>query len=118
MFDIDEAKKYINEVMEQEYQINDTSEISKLIKFMESAINEIERLNARIGQFKEHNYIDATPDGKYALRILSSYLDMTNCILTDNTTGDPSSNPFINEMNKLNELRRKELTDSIKKLTS
>ena len=58
--------------------------------------------------------IDHTPDGGYALRILRRYReDGCNARWEDNTTGEPSTNPLLVEMNRLDDLRVAELDRTI-----
>jgi hypothetical protein len=63
----------------------------------------------------EHNYVDATPDGGYALRILKSYRSLCDCNWSD-VIGSEPTNPLCIEMNKINEKRKTELDDAIAKL--
>lgn len=65
---------------------------------------------------KEHNFIDATPDGNYALRILKSYRNMCDVKVSNELTGEPT-NPLCIEINRINEKRKIELDAAIKKLT-
>lgn len=58
-------------------------------------------------------YINATPDGNYALRILQEYRDGCNYRFSDNTWGADCNNPLIIEMNKLQIMRAKELDMAI-----
>lgn len=60
--------------------------------------------------------IDATPDGRYALRILQAYLEDCECYLSDNTEGKSPKNKLLIAMNEANEARRKELQRAILKL--
>jgi len=57
----------------------------------------------------EHAYIDATPDGNYALRILKHYREMCNCTFTDNLSGIEPESWVAKQMNENNEKRAKEL---------
>ena len=61
----------------------------------------------------EIKYIDATPDGNYALRILKCYLANCDYRITDNLDGNPSKNKMFVEMNKLQEIRAEELQKAI-----
>jgi hypothetical protein len=67
---------------------------------------------------KYEHAINATPDGKYAdgkyaIRILESYLKDTKYLTTDNTEGKPPKNELLIELNKAQEKRRKELEKAI-----
>jgi len=67
-------------------------------------------------KYKEKMFIDATPDGDYALRLLRAYRD--DCDLTwADTSGKKSKNLLIVEMNRLQKLRAKELNKAIFHLT-
>jgi len=67
-------------------------------------------------KYKEKMFIDATPDGDYALRLLRAYRD--DCDLTwSDTFGKKSKNLLIVEMNRLQKLRAKELNKAIFHLT-
>lgn len=65
----------------------------------------------------EHNFVDATPDGNYALRILQSYRALCNTEWSD-VIGIPTTNPLCIEYNRINDLRKKELDKAIEKLNS
>ena len=67
---------------------------------------------------KEYKFVDATPDGNYALRILQAYRGDCNTEWSDNTAGLNISNPMIVELNKLQRERAKELDIAIKLLSS
>jgi hypothetical protein len=67
---------------------------------------------------KEKMFVDATPDGSYALRLLQIYRNDCDITYADNTSGEESSNDFINAMNKLQKDRAKELDDAINYLKS
>jgi hypothetical protein len=62
---------------------------------------------------KEKFFIDATPDGNCALRILKAYREDCNIRAAD--TG-LKRNPLIERFNKTQELRAKELDKAIEKL--
>jgi hypothetical protein len=68
-----------------------------------------------MNQLQEHHFINATPDGNYALRILQSYRDMCNVSCSD-AIDAPPTNPLCIEMNKVNEQRKTELDKAIKLL--
>jgi hypothetical protein len=67
-------------------------------------------------KYVERKFIDATPDGGYALRILRAYRADCNIKWSDNTAGLKISNSLLIELNKLQKLRAKELDKAIKKL--
>ena len=77
---------------------------------------EVERLQDRLNMLKEHNFVDATPDGSYALRIMQSYREMCNCLVSDSIDAPPT-NPLCIEMNRVNELRKAELDKAISDLS-
>ena len=67
-------------------------------------------------KYKEKMFIDATPDGDYALRLLRAYRDDCDLIWAE-TSGKKSKNLLIVEMNRLQKLRAKELNKAIFYLT-
>ncbi len=67
-------------------------------------------------RMKALNYVDATPDGNYALRILQAARDDCNVQWTDNTAGLKIDNPMIEILNELQKERAKELDKAIKLL--
>ena len=79
--------------------------------------------NYHLGQTKDDNYmscdrnivIDATPDGHYAERILSYYLEQTKTVWATDTAGN-CDNPLYQAMNEHQEKRRKELEKALEKL--
>jgi hypothetical protein len=104
-------------------QRNDDEEIGADVKFelvncdvKEEHDKRIAELESRLRLLKEHNYIDARPDGKYALRILQSYRNMCNVSWSD-VINEPPTNPLCIEMNKINEMRKTELDIAIEKLS-
>ena len=68
-------------------------------------------------RYKEKMFIDATPDGNYALRILQAYREDCNTSWSDNTAGLKIKNPLIKELNQLQVDRAKELDRAIKRLS-
>lgn len=60
----------------------------------------------------EIKYIDATPDGNYALRILKCYLQESNTYISDNFDGEPI-NIMFKLMNESQDKRRAELEKAI-----
>ena len=57
--------------------------------------------------------VDATPDGRYALRILRAYRQGCDSKWTDNTSGAEPTNALLVEMSKLQGKRAKELDKAI-----
>lgn len=88
--------------------------LSEFTKELSTLLNtEIEKANRKwIGR----KYIDATPDGGYALRILQAYRQDCDTQWSDNTAGLKISNPFLVELNKLQEERAKEISQAITRL--
>jgi hypothetical protein len=72
----------------------------------------IKELETRLARYQEHLFIDATPDGGYAMRILQCYRASCDYVISD-VIGVPPTNPLCVEMNKINELRKKELDAAI-----
>lgn len=66
---------------------------------------------------KEKLFVDATPDGNYALRTLQAYRLDCNLQWADNTAGLKLTNPVLLMLNGLQEKRAKELDIAIKKLS-
>jgi len=75
-----------------------------------------QELKERIKYYQEHNFVNATPDGNYALRILLSYRQMCNVSVSDAIGCEPT-NPLCIEMNKTNEKRKLELDKAIDRLS-
>ena len=65
----------------------------------------------------ERKFIDATPDGNYALRILLTYRADCDLSWSDNTAGFEIKNPLLKELNKMQKERAKELDKAIKRLS-
>ena len=51
-------------------------------------------------QRTERKFIDATPDGNYALRILQAYRADCDLTWSDNTAGFKIKNPLLKELDK------------------
>lgn len=67
---------------------------------------------------KERFFVDATPDGGYALRILRTYRADCDYRWSESTTGlKIPKGSFLNALNKMQEDRAKELDEAIIKLT-
>ena len=77
---------------------------------------EARRLEARLNQLQEHHFIDATPDGGYAMRILQSYRDCFNVVVSDCIGAEPT-NLLCIAMNEVNEKRKIEIDKAIKDLS-
>jgi hypothetical protein len=82
---------------------------------MSDAIRRMDKEIKKLDRLQGHNFIDATPDGNYALRILQSYRSMCNVSWTD-IIGAPPTNPLCSKMNEINEKRKAELDEAITKL--
>lgn len=78
-------------------------------------IAEVERLRSTLVNLKAHNYVNAFPDGGYAMRILQSYREMCDQYVSDDITGGPT-NPVYIAMNEANEKRKIELDKAISDL--
>jgi hypothetical protein len=78
---------------------------------------EVERLRSDIFHRKEHLFVNAFPDGGYAMRILQSYRDLCDEYVSDNITGGPT-NPLCIAINEANEKRKLELDKAISNLGS
>jgi len=65
---------------------------------------------------KEWKFVDATPDGNYALRILQAYRGDCNIRWSDTSLGLKTTDPLCVELNKLQDERAKELDEAIDKL--
>ena len=65
---------------------------------------------------QERIFVDATPDGNYALRILQAYRNDCDIEWSDNTAGLKISNPMLVELNRLQKERANELDKAMKKL--
>lgn len=76
---------------------------------------EVERLRSTLVNLKAHNYVNAFPDGGYAMRILQSYREMCDQYVSDDITGGPT-NPVYIAMNEANEKRKIELDKAISDL--
>lgn len=61
------------------------------------------------------SFIDATPDGNYAQRILQYYREACNSKWSENADGSVK-NPVLIEMNRAQELRAAELDEAIRLL--
>ncbi len=62
----------------------------------------------------ERKFVDATPDGDYALRILRAYREDCDMRWADNTLGIKSKSPIAKLMNNTQKERAKELDKAIK----
>lgn len=65
----------------------------------------IAELESCLKLLQGHNYVNATPDGSYALRILQSYRAMCDVQWSD-AIDAPPTNPLCIEMNKVNDAKR------------
>lgn len=61
-------------------------------------------------------FVNATPDDGYPLRILQAYLADGDVYMTDNTEGEPPSNPLCVAMNEANEQRTEIVRQAIEDL--
>lgn len=118
LINLDEAKeKYLDglgDIMKLATKTKD-KRIALLEQELEAGRERIADLEARAKFYQEHNFVDATPDGGYAMRILQSYRAMCNCSWSDVIGGEPT-NPLCIEMNAVNEKRKIELDEAIAKL--
>ena len=64
-------------------------------------------------KWKSKGYVDATPDGNYALRLLQQARADCDVQWSDNTAGLSIKNPLLKELNRLQKQRAKELDDVI-----
>lgn len=85
-----------------------------LIRSMEAVRDLYEN---KLTRYKNIGYVDATPDGNYAWRILQKAREDCNMLWSDNTAGISSSNPLIFEMNRLQKERATELDKALDCLT-
>jgi len=61
-------------------------------------------------------WVDETPDEGYPLRILRAYRQNCDCMWSDNTSGEESSNPIFKLMNEHQRKRADILDKAIKAL--
>ncbi|MCK9571075.1 hypothetical protein M0R72_19155 [Candidatus Pacearchaeota archaeon] len=115
---LDEAKRLASLRKEDDICYNSLAEeYGKAIDELVTSRERIAELEGRAKFYQEHNFVNATPDGGYALRILQSYRSMCNCSWSDVLGGDPT-NPLCIEMNTVNEKRKIELDEATAKLST
>lgn len=61
-------------------------------------------------------YIDATPDDNYPMRILQAYRQRCDCQWAEDTDGGEVKNPLLKSMNEMNNKRAEILDKAIAKL--
>lgn len=95
-----------------------TGETIMLSELLQLALEQKEReIVEEIGRkWTSRGFVDATPDGNYALRLLQQARANCDVNWSDNTAGIPSDHPLLVAMNKLNKDRAKELDKAIIKL--
>ncbi len=69
-------------------------------------------------KWKAKGYVDATPDGNYALRLLQQAREDCDAQWSDYTAGLGIKNPLLKELNKLQKERAEELDRAIMSLSN
>lgn len=111
---------YAEQKLDDQWEKFDCGEIisddlfDRVFDLLKDAISKTREETER--NWKAKGYVNATPDGNYALRLLQQAREDCNVSWSDNTAGIPSDNPLIVEMNRHNVERAKELDKAIASL--
>src|SRR3990167_5048390 len=105
------SRKFGNRIIikttDKDYMLSNIPLGTDILSFLSTALDTVEREAER--KWKARGYVDATPDGNYALRLLRQAREDCDIKWSDNTAGLNIKNPLLKVLNNLQKERAKEL---------